>query len=95
MEQAQAIFSRASQMTGSSPEIDFFIASFLKQVGEDAKAKQFIDRALGRKGLFLYRTAAKKMQQELAKLQSLDELMDVRIRTDNHCFGCTAGMGSS
>lgn len=28
-------------------------------------------------------------------IDSLDELRDVRIRTDNHCFGCTAGMGSS
>jgi hypothetical protein len=28
-------------------------------------------------------------------LKSLDELNDVRIRNDNHCFGCTAGMGSS
>jgi hypothetical protein len=28
-------------------------------------------------------------------IQSLDDLMDAPIRTDNHCFGCTAGMGSS
>lgn len=28
-------------------------------------------------------------------IESLDDLRDVRIRTDNHCFGCTAGMGSS
>lgn len=28
-------------------------------------------------------------------IESLDELTDVRIRTNNHCFGCTAGMGSS
>ena len=28
-------------------------------------------------------------------IESLDELTNVRIRTDNHCFGCTAGMGSS
>lgn len=28
-------------------------------------------------------------------LESLDELIESRIRTDNHCFGCTAGMGSS
>jgi len=28
-------------------------------------------------------------------IESLEDLMDVRIRTDNHCFGCTAGMGSS
>lgn len=24
---------------------------------------------------------------------SLDDLLNVRVRTDNHCFGCTAGMG--
>eukprot|EP00535_Pseudo-nitzschia_heimii_P009621 CAMPEP_0197192618 /NCGR_PEP_ID=MMETSP1423-20130617/25347_1 /TAXON_ID=476441 /ORGANISM="Pseudo-nitzschia heimii, Strain UNC1101" /LENGTH=563 /DNA_ID=CAMNT_0042645539 /DNA_START=235 /DNA_END=1926 /DNA_ORIENTATION=- len=28
-------------------------------------------------------------------IDSLDDLRDERIRTDNHCFGCTAGMGSS
>jgi len=28
-------------------------------------------------------------------IESLNDLRDVRIRTDNHCFGCTAGMGSS
>lgn len=28
-------------------------------------------------------------------IDSLDDLRDARIRTDNHCFGCTAGMGSS
>ena len=27
-------------------------------------------------------------------IDSLD-LADLPIRTDNHCFGCTAGMGSS
>mmetsp|Transcript_24255 Transcript_24255/g.27044 ORF Transcript_24255/g.27044 Transcript_24255/m.27044 type:complete len:592 (+) Transcript_24255:266-2041(+) len=28
-------------------------------------------------------------------IDSLDELQETKIRTDNHCFGCTAGMGSS
>jgi len=28
-------------------------------------------------------------------LQSLAELYESKIRNDNHCFGCTAGMGSS
>jgi len=28
-------------------------------------------------------------------IESLDELQETKIRTDNHCFGCTAGMGSS
>jgi hypothetical protein len=25
-------------------------------------------------------------------IETLDELLETRIRTDNHCFGCTAGM---
>ena len=28
-------------------------------------------------------------------IDSLEDLQDINIRTDNHCFGCTAGMGSS
>ncbi|XP_070558787.1 uncharacterized protein [Ptychodera flava] len=28
-------------------------------------------------------------------IESADDLNNVRIATDNHCFGCTAGMGSS
>ena len=28
-------------------------------------------------------------------IESLTDLMETRILTDNHCFGCTAGMGSS
>ena len=28
-------------------------------------------------------------------VESLDELTGVAIRIDNHCFGCTAGAGSS
>lgn len=28
-------------------------------------------------------------------IKSLDEMADVKIHTDNHCYGCTAGMGSS
>jgi hypothetical protein len=28
-------------------------------------------------------------------MESLMDLQEYNIRTDNHCFGCTAGMGSS
>ena len=28
-------------------------------------------------------------------VESLDDLLDVPVKTDNHCFGCTSGMGSS
>ena len=29
------------------------------------------------------------------QLDSLDELTGAAVQTSNHCFGCTAGMGSS
>ncbi|XP_065178758.1 uncharacterized protein LOC135809350 [Sycon ciliatum] len=32
---------------------------------------------------------------DVFSLQSLDSLTALRSNTDNHCFGCTAGMGSS
>ena len=28
-------------------------------------------------------------------VKSLDELIEDSIKFDNHCYGCTAGMGSS
>jgi len=28
-------------------------------------------------------------------IESTDDLLKIRVKTDNHCFGCTAGMGSS
>jgi Protein of unknown function (DUF3641) len=28
-------------------------------------------------------------------IESTDDLLNINIKTDNHCFGCTAGMGSS
>lgn len=28
-------------------------------------------------------------------IECMEDLMNIRVRTDNHCFGCTAGMGSS
>jgi hypothetical protein len=32
---------------------------------------------------------------DVFSLGSLDELLTVPVATDSHCFGCTAGMGSS
>jgi len=36
-----------------------------------------------------------KPRSTIWQLDSLDELTDTAVPTSNHCFGCTAGMGSS
>ncbi|MEL7499974.1 MAG: tetratricopeptide repeat protein [Planctomycetota bacterium] len=65
LESARASFAKASQLSGASPEIDFFISSYLFKSGEIAKAKQFMDRAMSKEGLFLYRSAAVKLQKQI------------------------------
>jgi len=37
----------------------------------------------------------KKHTTSVFDLESFNDLLGNRIKTDNHCFGCTAGMGSS
>lgn len=65
LENAKLAFSKASQLGGNSPEIDYFIACYLHQSGDAPKAQQFIERALGQKGLFLYRSSALKLLEEI------------------------------
>jgi radical SAM/Cys-rich protein len=40
-------------------------------------------------------TKKKKKKRTVFDVESLDELVQDPILLDNHCFGCTAGMGSS
>lgn len=65
LDQAKLAFAKATQMPGASPEIDYFIGRYLKETGDLPKAKQFVDRALETEGLFLYRSAALKLQKEI------------------------------
>jgi Tfp pilus assembly protein PilF len=65
LEQAKSVLGRALQTKGISGEIEFFGASLLREMKEPAKAKQVLESALGRKGLFLYRMPARKMLTEL------------------------------
>ncbi|MFK7767491.1 MAG: tetratricopeptide repeat protein [Mariniblastus sp.] len=62
---AKSALIRAAQTSGTSPEVDYFVASLLKELKETDKAKEIITKALQHKGLFLYRQSAKKMLAEL------------------------------
>ena len=39
--------------------------------------------------------ATKKQKLSVFDIESLMDLQKYAVRTDNHCFGCTAGSGSS
>lgn len=65
MEGAQQSFNRAAQSNGASPEIDYFFAEYLNKIGNVGGAKQFLERAMNQSGLFLYRSAARRLQKEL------------------------------
>lgn len=69
LDQAKMAFAKATQIAGASPEIDYFIGRYLKETGDLEKAKQFIDRAVATKGLFLYRSAATKLLKEIESSQ--------------------------
>lgn len=65
VEQAKPALAQAAQNPGTSPEIDFFVASLLQKMNKNPEAKQLLEGALKHQGLFLYRLAAKKMLSEL------------------------------
>jgi len=56
----------AQTRDGRSPEVDYFLANFLKQVGDAKKAVALLDQASKHDGLFLYRRKALQMKQGLA-----------------------------
>lgn len=70
IEQAKAILTRVAQVGNTSSEIDFFVASYLVATHDNAKAKQFLDRALKSENLFLYRSAAKKILADMPESPS-------------------------
>ena len=55
----------ANAKRGASPEIDYFVASVLKAMGQIDKARSVLEIALRHKGFFLYRAPAKKMLNDL------------------------------
>ena len=66
LEQAKIALAKGAQsQRGVSPEIDFFVASVLKEMKEEEKARGVLEIALRHKGFFLYRTTAKNMLEQL------------------------------
>ena len=69
IEQAKSVLARAAQSRGSSPEIDYFLAALLAEMGNKAEARKTLEGALKFDGFFLYRSPAEKL---LAKLDTGD-----------------------
>ncbi len=65
--QIKAIFGKVAQTRdGRSPEVDYFLASFLKEAGNAKSALAVIQQTSKYEGLFLYRRQAEQMKQGLA-----------------------------
>ena len=66
-DQLKSIFTKVAQTRdGRSPEVDYFLASFLKEAGSDQDALKLLQQASLYPGLFLYRKQADQMKQALA-----------------------------
>lgn len=66
LEQAKSALGRALQSKTASPEIRFFGAAALREMNQSENAQTVLKQALAHQGLFLYRSAAKKMLAELS-----------------------------
>ncbi len=73
VDQAKSILARVAQIPGSAPEIDYFFAMLLAKLGETEKAKMVLEAALKHEGIFLYRSSAKQLLNELGTTESLPE----------------------
>ena len=67
-EELKQIFGRIVQTRrdGRSPEVDFFLANFLKEIGENKNALAILQQASKYPALFLYRNQADQMKQALS-----------------------------
>ena len=63
--QAKTILTRAARSAGTAPEIDYFLGALLAKLDERKQAQLLLESAMKHKGLFLYRSAAKKLLTEM------------------------------
>ena len=65
-EQLTSIFAKVNQTRDRrTPEVDYFLASFLKEAGDTQNALKVLQQASQFSGLFLYRKQADQMRQAL------------------------------
>ena len=65
-QQKNIFASVAKTRDGRSPEVDYFLASFLKEAGDSKSALLVLKQATKYPGLFLYRNQADQMMQALS-----------------------------
>ena len=53
----------------ATPEISYFLANWLIETGQADQAANILKQALNTKGLFLYRSASRKLLTSLGKNQ--------------------------
>lgn len=62
---AQTLLTRAARSPQLAPEIAYFLATLMHQTGKSQQAKLILEPAMESKGLFLYRTAAAKLMNQI------------------------------
>ena len=67
-DQLKSVFAKVAQMRARqpSPEVDYFLASFLRELGDKKNAIAVVHQATQYQGLFMYRKQAEQMKQALA-----------------------------
>jgi predicted Zn-dependent protease len=60
-ERAQRLMANVAMTRQTTPEISFFLSHWLNENGQSDKAAEILQQAIDSKGLFLYRSAARKL----------------------------------
>ncbi len=66
-ERAQQLMGRVATSGKATPELSYFLSHWLNENGQSEKAAEILQQAIESKGLFLYRSASRKL---LASIQS-------------------------
>ena len=72
IDDARVIISKIAQQPNLNTEVTFIVCYFLSETGQKEQAKQILEKVVGAKGLFLFRTEAKKLLSTIE--QSSDSL---------------------
>lgn len=68
-EEANKFLQPVAMAPNNSPEISYFVARWLHETGKSTEAAKILEMALETKSLFLYRSASRKLMQEINSAQ--------------------------
>lgn len=68
-EKSKQLMQRVAMSRQATPEISYFLANWLIETGQADQAANILKQALNTKGLFLYRSASRKLLTSLGKNQ--------------------------